>query len=65
MQAVIVPKIQKVIVPSKNKIIVPSVNGISTIQPVTQLTSATFSLSTSLSTSTVKVPYSTSNIQTP
>ena len=61
IQKVIVPKIQKVIVPSKKTIIVrrPPGVAVSTIQPMPQPVPA------AITTSTVRVPYSTASIQAP
>ena len=64
IQKVIIPKIQKVIVPSNKKIIVtrPPAVGFQTIpQPVP----AALPAPATISTSTVRVPYSTASIQTP
>ena len=63
IQKVIVPKIQKVIVPSKKRIIVkrPPALGVSTIQTIPQ----PVPVPAAISTSTVRVPYSTASVQTP
>jgi len=65
IQKVIVPKIQKVIVPSNKKIIVrrPPGVGVSTIQTIPQPVPA--AVPATISSSTVRVPYSTASIQTP
>lgn len=65
IQKVIVPKIQKVIVPSNKKIIVtrPPGAGVPTIQTIPQPVPA--AVPPTISTSTVRVPYSTASVQAP
>ena len=67
IQKVIVPKIQKVIVPSNKKIIVrrPPGIGVSTIKRIPQPVPAALQVPATISTSSVRVPYSTASIQTP
>ena len=67
IQKVIVPKIQKVIVPSKKTIVVrrPPAVGVSTVQTIPQPVPAALPVPANITTSTVRVPYSTASVQTP